>query len=193
MKTQSLFYIICGFFFLAGIIGQVVSLSSKKPELIKTGKLINRFSWIVALLFYSLIVFKGANKNYNIRKEMDFWDRYKIPQIDSTMIYNSSDEDRATYLSNSKDSILHFRKTVSYDLFDIYAVTDEFTNRKAKLILTSTFIKPNILRDSSRVFTLKYLYNPRINSGVPVDKHYFDSTLKNWGLSDNLYKRLKVF
>lgn len=190
MKTETLFYFISAFFGIVTIIGLLLGAHYDKPRLSKKWILFWRFSWIMAALIFSLLQINGRSRIYNLNSEQMFWDKYKIPQIDSTMIYNYATKNRTMYLSYSNDSILHSSKTVDYDLFDIYCVTDVFINRRDSLILTTTFINPNLLRDSSRKFTLDkgIMYKPTNQ----INKQDFDKTIKDWGLSDNLNKQFKV-
>jgi hypothetical protein len=86
------------------------------------------------------------------------------------------------YESDSGDSILYRRKTIRFDLFDIYSVSDLFINTKVQLSLSTTFIIPDLLRDSSRVYTLYSTKRPSAHPEKNLSKHSFDSTLKEWGL-----------
>lgn len=190
MKTETLFYFISAFFGIVTIIGLLLGVHYDKPRLSKKWILFWRFSWIMAALIFLLLQTNGRSRIYNLNSEQMFWDKYNIPQIDSTMIYTDATKNRAMYLSNSNDSIRHSSKMVYYDLFDIFSVTDVFINRRDSLILTTTFINPNLLRDSSRKFTLDkgIMYKPRNQ----INKQDFDKTIKDWGLSDNLNKPFKV-
>jgi hypothetical protein len=190
MKTATLFYFISAFFGIATIVGLFLGAYYDKTPLRKKRTFFWRFSWLMAALIFSLLQINGRSRIYNLNSEQMFWDKYRIPQIDSTMIYNYATKNSTMYLSYSNDSVLHRSKTVDYDLFDIYSVTDVFINRRDSLILTTTFINPNLLRDSSRTFTLDkgIMYKPTNQ----INKAEFDKTIKDWGLSDYLDKQFKV-
>jgi hypothetical protein len=127
-----------------------------------------------------------------LSSEQDFWEKYGIPQNDSTMIYSYSSRHDDYYYSYSNDSILHFSKRIRFDITDIYSVTDVFINRREWLTLTTTFIKPNILRDSSRIYSLVNWRGPGKKSETPIDKKGFDQIIEEWGLSEKIYKRFVV-
>jgi hypothetical protein len=105
------------------------------------------------------------------------------------MIHDNHGRDISRYYSNSKDTILYYSRITRFDLFDIYKIEDVYLNRKLKLSLKATFLKPNLLRDSSWVYFLQNMNNPIANSGLKINKHSFDSTLIQWGLYKDYLKR----
>lgn len=188
MRTEHFFYILMACFGLVGFIGLLLYLQENKLKLSNIGKNIGKVALYFIGVLFALLQIQGRTNSYYLRSEQSFWLKYHIPQIDSTMIYEYSFKSMETYTSYSRNSILHYRKLIDKDIFDVYSVTDEFVNKKENLILKSEFIKPNILRDSARYFTLDKwrIKSNSIPDTIPEVK--FDSIIHAWGLSDRLYK-----
>lgn len=191
MKTQTLLYFISAFLVIVTIASYLLANYVQNPGLSKILNQVWKPSWILALLLF-IVPMNGLHRNYQLSSEQNFWEKYRIPQIDSTMIYNYSSKHEDTYYSYSKDSILHFSKRVIFDVTDIYSVTDIFMNRIDSLTLITTFIKPNMLRDSSRVYALVKWRGSKKASSKPIDKQDFDRTINDWGLNEKIYKRFEV-
>jgi hypothetical protein len=188
MKTQTLLYFISAFLVIVTITSYLLANYVQNPNLRKILNHVWKPSWILALFIF-IVPINGFHRNYQLSAEQEFWARYKIPQIDSTMIYNYSSNHEDFYYSYSKDSILHFSKRVKFDVTDIYSVSDVFINKSDSLILTMTFIKPNIIRDSSRVYKLEKWGGVKNRATKSIDKTDFDRTIKDWGLNEKIYKR----
>ena len=191
MKVQSLLIIITIGFALLGVIGLILWSLENKPRISKIGKKIGRFSlyWIALMIVYVNI--NNLKRNYFLWSEQQFWEEYNLPQIDSTMILESSRKNEDRYVSWSKDSIRHSSKTVIYDVFDVYSVTDEFINYKERLELKVKFIKPNILRDSSRLYLIRKLDDSQHESVDTLTKLEYELYLKNWKLADKIKNRFE--
>jgi len=190
MKTQTLLYFISAFLVILSIASYLLANYVQNPSLSKIMNHVWKPSWFLALFIF-IVPMNRFHRNYELSSEQKFWEKYKIPQIDSTMIYNYSSKHEDTYYSYSQDSILHFSKRVVFDATDIYSVTDVFINKIDSLILTTTFIKPNILHDSSRVYTLENWGGVKNRFIKPIDKKDFDRSIKDWGLNEKIYKRFK--
>ncbi|MGI6047812.1 MAG: hypothetical protein ACOYEG_07365 [Petrimonas sp.] len=192
MRTEHFFYILIASFGLIGFIGLILYLQGKNSKISNFGNKLGKVAlYIIGVIFVFLIIPRRAD-SYRLWNEQRFWQKYHLPQIDSTMIYQYSSKSMEIYKSCSNDSILHDRKLIDKDLYDVYSVTDEFVNMKDSLILKSRFIKPNILRDSARYFTLSK-WGIKTNSiEETITKVEFDSLLHVWGLSENLYKIFEI-
>ncbi|MFB6344124.1 hypothetical protein ACE1ET_20565 [Saccharicrinis sp. FJH62] len=173
MKTETFFWIIIGIFGLIAILGLILILQNKE----KTGEKILKLSggFIVFIFFF---INAPRTRYYSLYSEQKFWKEYGLPQIDSCMYLDYLNKDNISYLSWCKDSVLHTRKSIEYDIFDIYSIEDVFINRKESKTLTYYFIKPNILRDSSLIVT--------INNDT-ISKMEGDLILKDWRLYRRAY------
>jgi hypothetical protein len=148
----------------------------------KTLKIISLF-----LLLILFVIRLGNNNNsYSLSNEQKFWKKYNLPQIDSTMRLESKIESFETYISWSNDSISHYFKSIEYDFFGVLSVTDGFINKRDSLILISKFISHNILRDSTRSYTLGK-WKKKNKKQDYLTKEEFDKLIKDWGLFENLY------
>lgn len=185
MKTQTLLYFISAFLVIVTIASYLLANYVQNHNLSKIINNVWKPSWILALFIF-IVSMNGFHRNYQLSAEQEFWAKYKIPQIDSTMIYNYSSKHEDTYYSYSKDSILHLSKRVIFDVTDIYSVSDVFMNRIEGLTLTSYFINPNMIRDSSRTYTLINFKDSQKGSTKHLDKKVFDSIIKEWGLNEKI-------
>lgn len=192
MKTETFLIVSTVFFTIATIAGLILGAHYVNPPMNKKWVLLWRICWIFAGTLFFLTQMNGKAREYSLSSEQDIWTKYHIPQIDSTMVYYHATKHSVSYMSYSKDSIVHFSKCVTYDIFDIYSVTDLFHNSKERKSLFSTFIMPNILRDSSRVFKVENWDDPKHLYSKSLSKQDFDNIMIKWGLTDNLYKRFKV-
>jgi|WetSurMetagenome_2_1015567.scaffolds.fasta_scaffold00002_242 hypothetical protein len=188
MKIQNLFYILVAAFIICSMIFQAFSSSSTGKRSTKL-KIASKTSWILAILCILPIVFRESISNHILTRETEIWEKYQIPPIDSSMSHDNLGRHISRYYSTSKDSILFYSRITRFDLFDIYKIEDVYLNRKLKLSLNATFIKPNLLRDSSQAYSLQNMDSPFINSGLEINKHSFDSTLIQWGLYEDYMKR----
>lgn len=188
MKTQTLLYFISAFLVIVTIASYLLANYVQNSSVNKILNHVWKPSWILAL-FILIVPMNGFHRNYQLSAEQEFWTKFKIPQIDSTMIYNYSSKQEDTYYSYSKDSIVHFSKRVIFDVTDIYSVSDVFINKSDSLVLTTTFIKPNIIRDSSRVYGLENWGGVKNRSTKQIDKIEFDRTINDWGLNEKIYKK----
>ena len=192
MKTTTLVLIIGLLIGLFGVIGLVLWYRNDTAKLKRIGKKVASVSFYWILFLYLIFTVQSTRERYVLYSEQDFWEKYNLPQIDSTMTLEYSSGGLTVYRSWSNDSILHSRKLIDYDLLDIYSVSDEFVNKKQKLELELKFIKPNLIRDSLRIYTLKNLDN-LVNSKLDtINKNEFDSIIVDWGLQNKLYKKLNL-
>jgi hypothetical protein len=135
----------------------------------------------------------SSNKHFVLYSSQDFWEKYKLPQIDNMMPLLVSNRDQVYFTTISKDSIRHVEKSIEYDIFDIYSITDRFVNNKENKSLEITFIKPNIIRDSSRIIILEDFHNSAQIHLDTLSFNHGDSVLSSWGLKNIVYKKLLLF
>ncbi len=174
MKTETFFWIIIGIFGLIAILGLILILQDKE----KTGKKLLKLSGISIFFIFFFIINAPRTQNYSLYRDQEFWKKHGLPQIDSCMFLEFNTDKLLSYSSWSKDSVNHIRKSIRFDIFDIYSVNDVFINRKESKTLTYYFIKPNILRDSSLIVT--------INNDT-ISKTEGDLILKDWGIYRRAY------
>ena len=124
---------------------------------------------------------------YDMLRLHDFWlpeylgfnMEYNLPLLDSCMYVYKIDDELIRHVNGcDNESIAHNIKETTYDLFDIYDVTDEFYNRKTRETLVYYFVKPNIIRDSVREVYFE---------GDTLTKAQGDSILKEWGIYERAY------
>ena len=189
MKTSTLFYIIAGILLLVVIIGYIIYLTAKKD---KIGLIIlKKAGYILVVLIFLEMIYSDQHRDYSLRHDQDTWTKYNLPQIDSLMHLHTTSPRWAYYKSSSTDSIIHSSKMILYDLFDIYSIEDDFINKEQDKLLTIKFVKPNIIRDSSRIITLSTKSDYK--GILPIDTltvSQCDSVLTDWGLRNGLYKKL---
>jgi hypothetical protein len=189
MKTTTLLFFIIGLIALVAIFGLIKVLRS--PES-KTGeKILKKSGTMIIMLILISLINSDLPRNYSLYDDQNTWEKYHLPQIDSLMRLNIIRPQWSHYNSMNKDSIYHSDKMTHFDLFDIYSIEDDFVNEIQDKILTVKFIKPNIIRDSLRVITLKSRSD--YMDKLPVDTlsmTQFDSILIDWGLRNGLYEKL---
>ncbi len=189
MKTGIVLLIIAGVFAIAALIGAIMILKSPDSDI---GRKILKSSGAMILLIIIIdIVYSDKDRNYSLYKHQEIWDEYNLPQIDSMMHINNLDSDRIYFRSRSRDSIYHSSKKVVYDLFDIYSIEDEIVNRQQDKVVTIEFVVPNIIRDSSRLITLRKRSD--YMGKLPCDTLsiiQFDSLIAEWGLDERIYTKI---
>ncbi|KAF5049232.1 hypothetical protein DSECCO2_441840 [anaerobic digester metagenome] len=194
MKTELFLLLLFIFLIVIGIMGLFFYAQSDKPKRKKTGKIILKITAVLILINSFLLTNgSGRKENYSVSSCQDFWSLHQLPQIDSTMSLIDYSSKRDFYLSWSKDSIKHHSKTVRYDIFDIYSIEDDFSNSKTDQFLTMTYVKHNLLRDSSRTYTIRKWSRYPEEKPDTISKAQFDSIIGNWGLSDKIFKRFEFY
>ena len=174
MRTETLFWIIIGLFGLSAMLGLIFTTYDKE----KTGKKIIELSAYMIIIIFLLINNKTFTKNYSINSQQSLWKKHRLPQLDQLMYLEYFNERNLRYSNWSNDSIIHLRKSIEYDTFDIYSITDVFINKKKSKTLTYFFIKPNFIRSLSLTVT--------INNDT-ITKMAGDSILKEWGIYNKAY------
>ena len=197
MKTEIFLLIIAGCLTLIAFIGLIIyGLASEKgnERAINFGKKLGKSALIlIAFIFFVALDRTGKSNTYYIMDEQEFSEKHNLPQLDSTMTFVLSSKKSSLYRSWSKDSILHFSKSIEYDLFDVYSVTDSFLNLKDSLRLESIFIKHNILRDSANIYILRKWVEYPDNNADTISRKEFDKLIGEWGLADKIYKRFEFY
>ncbi len=174
MKTETFLWIVMGLLTLTAILGLIFILLDKKIN----GKRLLKISGYSILFIFIFIINVPKIQSYNLHQAQIFWEKHGLPQIDSSMCLELLTNDLILYSSWCEDSVLHSRKWIEYDIFDIYSVEDIFINKEKSKILTYYFIKQNILRDSSLIVT--------INNDT-ISKMEGDLVLKDWGIYSKAY------
>ena len=191
MKLESLLFIIaiCCLIFI--IIGWAIGGDDDHPQNKKIAKYIVLISGCIMIMNISIILTTPFFiRKYMLEVDQDLWEKYRLPQIDSKMQLKYSDSHSCIIKSICKDSIRHDYKSIEYDVFDIYKISDGFKNEKINKILTIEFKKPNLIRDSLRTITLRkddYLTITKIDT---LTISQCDSVLKSWNIYNSTYKRL---
>ncbi|MFB6319034.1 MULTISPECIES: hypothetical protein [unclassified Saccharicrinis] len=189
MKTTTILFILIGLIATAAFIGLIIIL--KSPDTKKGEKILKKSGSLLLTVLLISFIFSDLHRDYSIYEEQNTWKKYQLPQLDSLMYLNIIETKWSNYRSLSQDSIYHSGKIIRFDLFDIYSIEDDFINKKQDKILTLKFIKPNIIRDSLRVMTLK-TRSDYMNK-LPIETltfSQFDSVLTDWGLRKGLYDKL---
>lgn len=192
MKTELFLILFAVFLLVVVILGLFLYAQSEKAKRSKAGKIILKISVVFFLINgFFLTNGSGRNDNYSNSSCQEYWGQHQLPQIDSTMSLIDFSRKRDYYLSWSKDSIKHHSKTVRYDIFDIFSIEHNFSNSKTNQFLTMTYVKHNILRDSSRTYVIRKWSSDLHAKPDTISKAQFDSIIENWGLSDKIYKRFE--
>ena len=187
MTYQSLIWVLIGILVIIGFFSLIVILKSETKQ-IQAGKVGKTVLKLIIVLLFILFNFQHSN-NYSLSSSQREWSELQVPQIDSTMYLSQSDGRTITYNSYNKDSIVHSRKRIEFDLSTTYKIIDEFDNKKKGLRLELTFIKKSLIRKEKRLYIL--LNQKDFNSVVidTISGIQSDSILKSWGFDDKLYKK----
>ncbi len=193
MKMSLLLPVLLGIILLISFISFLILPDEKEQSKSQRSlkKNLNSFLRVSIILFFIIQSMK-INLGYNLQSEQVLWEKYKLPQIDSTMVYYRAFDDEAQYRSRQKKIIYHSRKIVEYDLFDIFSIEDSFINRKESLVLTTVFIMPNVYRDSSRTFMIQDLNYSKDETRKMITKEKYDSIINRWGLKNKIYKKFDI-
>ncbi len=189
MKTDTLLFTVAGVFVIIALIGAIMIL--KSPDATRGQKVLKKSGAMILLIILIDIHYSDMDRNYSLYKYQEIWDEYKLPQIDSMMHINNLDSDRIYFRSRSRDSIYHSSKKVVYELFDIYSIEDEIVNKQQDKVVKIEFVVPNIIRDSSRLITLRKRSD--YMGKLPCDTLsiiQFDSLIADWGLDEIIYTKL---
>ena len=193
MKTTTIIFVLAGVFGLLALVGLILVLKAdikgEKPDIGKG--ILKKAFYALNSIFLVFLVF-SSTRPYSLSSEQKRWDKYKLPQINSHMQLVTYNLWGAHYVTTQRDSIYHSTKYLEFDLFfDIYSVEDKFVNVQENKLLTMKFITPSLLRDSSRLITIKTLSD--FSNKLPVDTltfQQFDSVLVDWGLYERTFNKI---
>jgi hypothetical protein len=124
MKIATLFWIIGILSGILAIIGWILNISEKSATRKKIGESIFDFSWRFILILYIVSYLGTSNRRFFIFEYQNLWEEYNLPQIDNMMPLMVFNNKHVYFESISKDSIRHDRKSIDYDIFDVFTITD---------------------------------------------------------------------
>ena len=182
MKTETFLWIISISFGILTFFGWILHFDEQPSLKKRIGKVIYNISWRLAVIPLFFVLYEFNDKNYDLSSTQDFWLKYDLPLVDTFMPLTHLNKSFALYSSISDKPIRHQQKWMKYDVFDVYECEDIFINEIEDLKLSIEFIKPNILRDSSRLILLQPIGK---NSWEDIDSlslSQSDSVLQAWGL-----------
>lgn len=177
-------------FSISTLFGWIFYLDENSAVRKKVGKIIYDISWRLAVLPIFIAVFWPAQRDYDLYFAQQFWIKHDLPQIDTLMHLTHFSRRFLLYSSLSDKPVRHDKKYVGYDIFDEYKCEDNFINEIEEKILTLTYIKPNIIRDSSRIWTLKSINSESFNNIDTLSNYESDSILVAWGLMNKMNNKL---
>ena len=195
MKIQTFLAIIAGclaFIALVSLFSYSISAQSEKKKAMRFWNYLGRITAYLLLFILMMLRYStGKEDYYSLYGEQKFSEKHSLPQLDSTMTYVSGSKFKTHYRSWSKDSVLHYSKSIEYDVFDVSSVIDKFYNSKEGLTLESIYIHQNMLRDSAYIYILSKSGDYKNEKSDTITRKDFDRTIKEWGLTDKIYKRFE--
>ena len=186
METLLFLYLVTG---CIGIVSLIFYVQDNREALHRFGKNLGKFTLVLLFVVIPSLKLRNPSSGYRLSRDLAFWEKHHLPQIDSTMYLKSSGDFRSEYYSWSKDSIRHSEKGIRYDLFEVHSVTDVFRNEKTNQYLSVIFRKRNFLRDSLRIHTLRDMNKVWQQQLDTITAMEFHALIGEWGLSDRIYKR----
>ncbi len=187
MTYQSLIWIIIGILVIVGFFSLIVILKSesKQNQAGKVGKTVLKLIFVLLLINF---ICQDTN-NYSLSSSQSEWEELQVPQIDSTLYLSQLNGRNITYYSYRKDSIVHSRKRIEFDLCSTYKIIDDFDNKKEGLRLELTFVKKSLIRKEKRINILLKQKDYNFIAVDTISEIQKDSILKAWGFDNKLYKR----
>ena len=133
-----------------------------------------------------IYIFAPFSNSYYLGDEQKRNIELHLPQIDSSMQLVISDRYLIEYLSLSKDSIRHERKTIYRDLIGYDRIEDDFINERLNLKIKVKYIFPNIFRHSKRTNSISKWKS----DDKEITTQELDSILNSWGLQEKTYNTI---
>ncbi len=160
--------------------------------LLKQKNLKVRIALIIAIAV--LVIFQGPyvdllKRTYFLPHQQKEWKAKDLPQIDESMHLVYADRMGYYYISNSKDSVLHQRKSVSNNLFGKKKVSDLFENKKTQQYAISVFEEKRLFQKEKFSYTL---VDKVSGKSEELKRYQFDSIITDWGLFEKAYSKFSA-
>lgn len=185
MKTASLFALIAALLIVISAILFFIK-GTKKIENQGNYKFIFKIINTLLIMIGCTYFLSPFSTSYYLGEEQKRNIELHLPQIDSSMQLVISDRYLIEYISLSKDSIRHERKTIYRDLIGYDRIEDYFINERLNHRIKVQYIFPNIFRHSKRTNSISKWKS----DDKDITTQELDSILNSWGLQEKTYNTI---